>query len=855
MTMRRPGHLVRVVGIVGMTLALVSSLVVVRADAALAGGSDPIVITGRGYGHGRGLGQYGALGYATGITGTPWTSAQILDHFYGGTRASTISADSEMTVRLVGRDGAPTVVTSPTADIETVLENGTRLRSSKPYVRLDVSGTDAFKLYEGTSCAGPWTTVGTFSGTEARLVAEASGEQVFSFGTSSDVGVVGDWNGDGTDTAGVFRSGRWYLRNSNSGGAAELGPSFGRAGDTPIVGDWNGDGRDTLGVRRGNRFYLRNSNTSGAADLDFSFGSSSDTPIVGDWNGDGRTTVGVRRGNAYYLRNANSSGSTQIAFSYGTASDRPVTGDWDGDGVETAGVSRGKTFYLRNSNSSGAADSTTTMTADGSPLAGDWIGSGRASIGNRSGQEFRLLVQGSPAGTASLIDLCTWSGVSRYRGEIRAANVSGTQRTVSALPMEDFLRGVVPAESPPSWGSANGGTGMAALEAQAVAARSFAASENRYSYAKSCDTTSCQVYRGESVEHALTDQAISNTRGVVRRFVSNNAVARTEFSSSTGGRTIGTPVSPFTGVVDEGDATPSNARHRWNVEVTYDAVGDAFCSGGSVSAVSVIARLPEDGYNRAKTVRVGCQTGARDVTGDQFRFGLGLYSTWFYLDGQDEAAATGPGIHRAGQFHLRETNDSGAAHATVTYGPADATPLAGDWNGDGVDTIGYRSGQRFHLRNSNSAGADAYDVSFGRTSDTPVVGDVDGDGDDDIGVRRGDDFFFETNLPSNGATTTFTVGALEAADQVIMGDWNNDGADEVGWLRGNTFHLGSLGAVTAPQAGTPVVVRLAAGSRDTVGVVVSGAWRILATPTNGSDVVAFQYGTSGDDPITGRWFR
>ena len=62
--------------------------------------------------------------------------------------------------------------------------------------------------------------------------------------------------------------------------------------------------------------------------------------------------------------------------------------------------------------------------------------------------------------------------------------------------MDDYLRGVVPRESPASWGDASGGKGMAALQAQAVAARSYAAAQNRYSWAQTCDYQNCQVYGG-----------------------------------------------------------------------------------------------------------------------------------------------------------------------------------------------------------------------------------------------------------------------------------------------------------------------------------------------------------------------
>ncbi|KPV51187.1 hypothetical protein SE17_22645 [Kouleothrix aurantiaca] len=50
--------------------------------------------------------------------------------------------------------------------------------------------------------------------------------------------------------AGIATGRGWYLRNSNSGGVANLGFFYGLPGDIPIVGDWNGDGYDTPGVVR-----------------------------------------------------------------------------------------------------------------------------------------------------------------------------------------------------------------------------------------------------------------------------------------------------------------------------------------------------------------------------------------------------------------------------------------------------------------------------------------------------------------------------------------------------------------------------------------------------------------------------
>ncbi len=59
------------------------------AITSAAGGSS-INIVGHGWGHGRGMGQYGALGYA--LDG--WTYPQLLAHYYGGTSPANTTVAS-----------------------------------------------------------------------------------------------------------------------------------------------------------------------------------------------------------------------------------------------------------------------------------------------------------------------------------------------------------------------------------------------------------------------------------------------------------------------------------------------------------------------------------------------------------------------------------------------------------------------------------------------------------------------------------------------------------------------------------------------------------------------------------------
>ena len=50
--------------------------------------------------------------------------------------------------------------------------------------------------------------------------------------------MVGDFNGSGSDTIGVFRNGTFYLRNSLSTGPADIVFSFGAGGGHPVMGHW-----------------------------------------------------------------------------------------------------------------------------------------------------------------------------------------------------------------------------------------------------------------------------------------------------------------------------------------------------------------------------------------------------------------------------------------------------------------------------------------------------------------------------------------------------------------------------------------------------------------------------------------
>ena len=121
-----------------------------------------------------------------------------------------------------------------------------------------------------------------------------------------------------------------------------------------------------------------------------------------------------------------------------------------------------------------------------------------------------------------------------YRGALEIfGNSRRTLTVVNELPLEEYLKGVVPNElSPAAFGQ------LEALKAQAVAARTYI-QRNLRQYSKEgydiCATDACQVYFGVLTEDPLATQAIVETRGMVATHEGRPINAL--YSSTCGGRT------------------------------------------------------------------------------------------------------------------------------------------------------------------------------------------------------------------------------------------------------------------------------------------------------------------------------
>jgi len=159
-----------------------------------------------------------------------------------------------------------------------------------------------------------------------------------------------------------------------------------------------------------------------------------------------------------------------------------------------------------------------------------------------------------------------------------------------------------------------------------------------------------------------------------------------------------------------------------------------------------------------------------------------------------------PGLYRQsdGFVYLRNSNTQGNADIRFFFGNPGDTPIAGDFNGDGCDTVSiYRQSEgRVYIINklgSNEGGLGAadYDFYFGNPGDKPFVGDFNGDGVSTIGLHRestGFVYFRNSNTQGN-AEFEFYFG--DPGDRLVAGDWSHDGMDTPGLYRPSdrTFYL------------------------------------------------------------------
>lgn len=264
-----------------------------------------------------------------------------------------------------------------------------------------------------------------------------------------------------------------------------------------------------------------------------------------------------------------------------------------------------------------------------------------------------------------------------YRGALAYVATDTAILVVNRVALEDYLRGVVPVEigsRPPN--------DSAAVQAQAVAARSYTVVRQREGSRRPYDLTSAasdQVYGGADVEQPRSDAAIAATAGVVLTF--GGRVVRAPYHSTCGGRTAA-PSEVWEGGTDEGylrsvsDRVPGaegswcdiSPRFHWERVLTRTALEEAveryvrghgtgmIVAGGGVRGVRVEQKSPS---GRVATLLVETDGGTLRLRGNAIRYALRsvggeiLNSTYFSLE---------PVIGRDGRLMQLTVRGAGNGH-------------------------------------------------------------------------------------------------------------------------------------------------------------------------------------------------
>lgn len=304
------------------------------------------------------------------------------------------------------------------------------------------------------------------------------------------------------------------------------------------------------------------------------------------------------------------------------------------NGAHALEVTRGAAVWVSFSNGTTRIRADRYNASAGTHTAGSTVETFPAAVvaatGSTTASKVRILGTSGPFAQSNIA----------WRGQIRFTPSGDKGHAIDYVPMEQYLRGVVPRESPSSWP-------VQALRAQAVAARSYA-----YGAASSGDvlwcTTMSQVYNGaddgpNTHESAKTDAAVADTANEF--VVYGSGVIKTFFSSSSGGRTANSKdvwfssrdddTSPvyYTSVVDADSASPN---YRWKLPDMTGAtlagkIRSHYASLSRVSPATVVKVTLDPGSSGfVRYVTLDWSKGADTVlTGPQFQHALGLKSSAF----------------------------------------------------------------------------------------------------------------------------------------------------------------------------------------------------------------------------------
>lgn len=239
------------------------------------------------------------------------------------------------------------------------------------------------------------------------------------------------------------------------------------------------------------------------------------------------------------------------------------------------------------------------------------------------------------------------------------------------------------------------------------------------------------------------------------------------------------------------------------------------------------------------------------------------------------------GVFRPGtnQFLLSNSNSNPATNLTIGFGQAGDLPIVGDWNGDGIEDMGvFRPGAgQFLLRKLTTQIVCApicipmpvlttVTQNFGLNGDLPIAGDWDGNGIDTVGVFRqngGQAQIFLTDSAATNPPIDHTLFFGVDGDLPVAGDWESDGVDGVGVFRPSTgqvfltsdlvFGNVDINSVFGTNGDLPTAGDFDGDGKDTIAVFRPSTAQFFLSNDNLNIALTVIFGANGDRPVVGDW--
>lgn len=217
----------------------------------------------------------------------------------------------------------------------------------------------------------------------------------------------------------------------------------------------------------------------------------------------------------------------------------------------------------------------------------------------------------------------TWFKGYKYPGSFEYLRTNGGNLTVMNLvDLEEYVKGVVPYEMDPDWP-------LAALEAQAVCARTYACRTTTHANFDVCSSACCQVYygvgSGGAAPTAASNQAVENTAGEVL-YYQGALVQNPVYHSSNGGATEdsvivwGGKTGYLLGKKDPYESQITIPNYEWSV--TYTAEELTWILNQKGYSIGTVQNVYVSEYTAMGNVQAVTFEGSRDdltVTGETCR--------------------------------------------------------------------------------------------------------------------------------------------------------------------------------------------------------------------------------------------